>query len=66
MTLEESKIRQVESDAKVEENNTNQTVVPVATVDNLVKLLKEKLRKKWDIIAALILAEVCCGRIAPY
>ena len=61
MTLEESKIRQVESDAKVEENNTNQTVVPVATVDNLVKLLKEKLRKKWDIIAALILAEVCCG-----
>ena len=61
MTLEESKIRQVESDAKVEENNTNQTVVPVATVDNLVKFLKEKLRKKWDIIAALILAEVCCG-----
>ena len=61
MTPEESKGRQIEADAKVEENNMNQAVVPVAAVDNLVKFLKEILIKKWDIIAALMLAEICCG-----
>jgi hypothetical protein len=61
MTPEESKGRQVESDAKVEENNTNQVVVSAASVDAIVTHLKEKLNKKWDIIAALILAELCCG-----
>ncbi len=60
MTQDELKERQVGSDAKVEENNTNQTFVSMATVDKIVGLL-EKLNKKWDIIAALQLAEICCG-----
>ena len=61
MTPEEAKVRQIDSDAKVENRNTNQYNISTTTIDRLLTSLRNKLNKKFDIITALLIAELCSG-----